>query len=181
MKYIFPFIVMLLLIGCSDKSSRVAVNFPANIYKPLKSSKINQNSNDNNHSKKLIKEAVNSQKSFLMGVIDYVKEFYEDTFKQKLKVSATAYNSLEEQTDNTPNIAAWGDTLKPGMKVIAVSRDLLKMGLKYNSVVRIKGIDGVFYVKDKMSKRWQKRIDIYMGEDRQKALEWGKKDVEIMW
>jgi len=179
MKYIFPFIVMLLLIGCSDKTNRVAVNFPANVYKPLKLSKIKQT--DNNHSKKLIKDAVNSQKSFLMGVIDYVKEFYEDTFKKKLKVSATAYNSLKGQTDNNPNIAAWGDTLEPGMKVIAVSRDLLEMGLGYNSVVRIKGIDGVFFVKDKMSKKWQRRIDIYMGVDKQKALKWGKKDVEIMW
>jgi hypothetical protein len=42
-----------------------------------------------------------------------------------LRVTATAYNSLPGQTDNTPDLAAWGDRLRPGMKAIAVSRDLL--------------------------------------------------------
>lgn len=42
-----------------------------------------------------------------------------------LRVTATAYNSHSSQTDSTPNIAAWGDRLRPGMKAIAISRDLL--------------------------------------------------------
>ncbi|HVN39144.1 MAG TPA: hypothetical protein VMW19_13335, partial [Myxococcota bacterium] len=33
-----------------------------------------------------------------------------------LVVTATAYNSLPEQTSQDPNTAAWGDELKPGMK-----------------------------------------------------------------
>lgn len=101
---------------------------------------------------------------------------------KKLKVTATAYNSLPAQTDSTPDIAAWGDRLRPGMKVIAVSRDLLKKyGLKHRDKVRISGLKGEYEVLDKMNKRWKKKIDIYMGKDRRKALKWGRKDVTIQW
>lgn len=100
----------------------------------------------------------------------------------KLRVTATAYNSLPAQTDSTPNIAAWGDRLRPGMKVIAVSRDLLKKyGLKHKDKVKISGLEGEYLVLDKMNKRWRKKIDIYMGKDRRKALKWGRKNVTIRW
>ncbi len=103
-------------------------------------------------------------------------------FTRSLKVRASAYNSLRDQTDNTPNIAAWGDRLKPGMKVIAVSRDLLtKYGLKRNTIVKIKGLPGTYRVADKMNKRFRKKIDIYMGNNRRKALKWGNRRVTIMW
>ncbi|MCK5917407.1 MAG: 3D domain-containing protein [Cocleimonas sp.] len=112
--------------------------------------------------------------------------FYKQTKKTKrtnrLKVTATAYTSHVAQTDSTPNIAAWGDKLRPGMKVIAVSRDLLKVyGLKHRSKVRIKGLPGEYLVLDKMNKRWKKKIDIYMGKDRHKAFKWGRRNVELRW
>lgn len=100
----------------------------------------------------------------------------------KLNVIATAYTSHVAQTDSTPNIAAWGDRLKPGMKAIAVSRDLLNhYGLKRGSKVRIKGLKGEYKVLDKMNKRWKKRIDIYMGKNISKAYRWGKRPVVIEW
>lgn len=103
-------------------------------------------------------------------------------YKNSLRVTATAYTSHRAQTDSTPNIAAWNDRLRPGMKVIAVSRDLLKKyGLKRNSVVKIKGLPGTYRVLDKMNKRYTKRIDLYMGLDRRKALKWGKRRVTIYW
>ncbi len=103
-------------------------------------------------------------------------------FTHSLKVRASAYNSLRGQTDRTPNLAAWGDRLYPGKKVIAVSRDLLtKYGLKHNTVVKIKGLPGTYRVQDKMNKRFRKKIDIYMGNDRRKALRWGRRNVTIMW
>ena len=103
-------------------------------------------------------------------------------FKNQMTVTATAYTSHVNQTDSTPNIAAWGDRLKPGMKVIAVSRDMLnKYGLKHRSKVRIKGLDGEYLVLDKMNKRWKKKIDIYMGMDLKKAYKWGKRKVELQW
>jgi len=99
-----------------------------------------------------------------------------------MTVTATAYTSHVNQTDSTPNIAAWGDRLKPGMKIIAVSRDMLDVyGLKHLTKVRIKGLEGEYLVMDKMNKRWKKKIDIYMGMDLKKAYKWGRKKVELQW
>lgn len=97
------------------------------------------------------------------------------------EVTATAYTSNANETDSTPNLTAWGDTLQPGMKVIAVSRDLIKMGLIHNAKVTIEGLKGEYVVRDKMHRRWSKKIDIYMGNDRKKALAWGKRKVIIHW
>jgi 3D (Asp-Asp-Asp) domain-containing protein len=98
-----------------------------------------------------------------------------------LDVTASAYNSVRSQTSGNPFIGAWGDRLKPGMKVIAVSRDLLKMGLKHNTKVKIKGLPGTYLVKDKMHKRWKRMIDIYMGIDIKAARQWGRRTVTISW
>jgi 3D (Asp-Asp-Asp) domain-containing protein len=100
-----------------------------------------------------------------------------------LEVTATAYNSVESQTKKgDPITAAWGDKLKPGMKAIAVSRDLLQQeGIEHGTQVKIEGLPGRYKVLDKMNRRWTKKIDIYMGTDVQKAREWGKKDVKITW
>jgi 3D (Asp-Asp-Asp) domain-containing protein len=97
------------------------------------------------------------------------------------EVTATAYNSLAYQTSTQPNITAFGDSLKPGMKCIAVSRDLLALGLKHNTLVTINGLDGVYLVKDKMNKRWKNLIDIYMGNDIQAAKNWGRKKLQIKY
>ena len=101
--------------------------------------------------------------------------------ESSMEVTATAYTSSPGETDSTPSLAAWGDTLKPGMKSIAVSRDLIAAGLTHNTKVRIEGLEGEYRVLDKMNRRWEKKIDIYMGEDRKKALQWGKRKVTIYW
>ncbi|MEQ8581554.1 MAG: 3D domain-containing protein [Marinoscillum sp.] len=99
-----------------------------------------------------------------------------------LEVKASAYNSVIAQTKpNDATTAAWGDQLVPGMKVIAVSRDLIALGLTHNTQVKIEGMEGIFLVKDKMHPRWTKKIDIYMGEDIQKALIWGVRPVKIYY
>ena len=98
------------------------------------------------------------------------------------QVTATAYNSLESQTkpgDSTT--AAWGDELEPGMKAIAVSPDLIEAGLDHNTSVKIEGLPGTYRVLDKMHRRWNNRIDIYMGTDEAEARAWGKQTVEISW
>jgi len=97
-----------------------------------------------------------------------------------LSVKVSAYNSVSWQTGaGGANITAWGDTLKPGLKAIAVSRDLIPKGLDHNTQVKIEGFDGVFRVKDKMHYRWKNKIDIYMGEDVQKARKFGRKKLII--
>ena len=98
-----------------------------------------------------------------------------------LEVIATAYTSSVDETDSTPTISAWGDRLKPGMKVLAVSRDLLAMGLTHGTLVEVEGFDGEFIVLDKMNKRWTKKVDIYMGNDKRAAINWGKRKVNICW
>ncbi|MCM4158946.1 hypothetical protein FHG64_01625 [Antarcticibacterium flavum] len=98
-----------------------------------------------------------------------------------LTVTASAYNSLGYQTGGNPRVTAWGDTIEPGMKVIAVSRDLIEKGLDHNTPVKIEGFEGVFLVKDKMHYRWKNKIDIYMGEDVKRARKWGRKKVNIAY
>ncbi len=102
--------------------------------------------------------------------------------KRKLRVTATAYSSHRAQTDKTPFLAAWNNRLRPGMKIIAVSRDMLtRYGMRNGTRVRIAGLPGIYRVRDKMNKRYRKRIDIYMGLDRRKALRWGRRSVVIYW
>ncbi|WP_235835860.1 3D domain-containing protein [Cognatitamlana onchidii] len=112
---------------------------------------------------------------------DTSKTLKEDYIWNSKKVTATAYNSVKSQTSGNPNITAFGDTLKPGMKCIAVSRDLLKLGLKHNTPVEIDGLEGVYWVKDKMHSRWKNRIDIYMGLNIKAAKEWGRRPVRISY
>ncbi|WP_223034381.1 3D domain-containing protein [Hanstruepera marina] len=98
-----------------------------------------------------------------------------------IQVTATAYNSLPSQTYGNPIITAYGDSLKPGMKCIAISRDLMSLGLTRNTPVAIQGLEGLYIVNDKMHSRWRNRIDIYMGEDVQAARAWGRRKVEITY
>jgi 3D (Asp-Asp-Asp) domain-containing protein len=101
--------------------------------------------------------------------------------EQVLKVAATAYNSLPGQTLNDPSLTAWGDKLVPGMKAIAVSRDLIALGLTHGVKVKIDGLSGTYTVMDKLHRRWKHRIDIYMGMDVTSAKQWGKRKVTIRW
>ena len=68
-----------------------------------------------------------------------------------------------------------------GMKVIAVSRDLIGMGLGHGVEVAIDGLPGLYVVRDKMAKRWTHKIDIYMGDDLEAARRWGRQRVTIRW
>jgi 3D (Asp-Asp-Asp) domain-containing protein len=101
--------------------------------------------------------------------------------ERSLVVTATAYNSLHGQTDGDPTLGAWGDRLKPGMRAIAVSSDLVALGLTRGTPVRIEGLHGEYTVLDRMGRRWRKRIDIYMGVDTRAARSWGSRKVLIYW
>ena len=98
---------------------------------------------------------------------------------KNIRVTASAYNSTKAQTDSNPYITAWGDSLKPGLKYIAVSNDLLRKGMKHNTPVRIEGFKGLYLVKDRMHPKWKNKIDIYMGVDIRAARNWGRKKVTI--
>jgi len=92
--------------------------------------------------------------------------------KQRVFVTATIYHAVEEQTDSTPDITASGykinmeDPLSD--RIIAVSWDLENVyGFKMGDMVHIKGtpyLDGIWFVRDRMHKRWKKRIDFLVPE-----------------
>ncbi len=114
-----------------------------------------------------------------MGCKTEEKRFEDRFVWDSIHVTATAYNSLAYQTNSNPHITAFGDSLKPGLNYIAVSRDLLRKGLKHNTPVKIEGLKGLFFVKDKMHYKWKNRIDIYMGVDVKAAKQWGRRRVCI--
>lgn len=101
--------------------------------------------------------------------------------QQSLLVTATAFNSLPKQGQGNPNVGAWGDRITPGVNAIAVSDDLVSLGLTRGTRVRIEGMKNEYVVLDRMPARWKKRIDIYMGNDVKAARSWGKREVEIYW
>lgn len=102
-------------------------------------------------------------------------------FEGPLLVTVSAYNSLPGQTHGDPTLAAWEDVLEPGMRAVAVSRDLLALGLTRGARVRIEGLPGEYVVLDKMARRWTRRVDLYMGEDIEAARAWGVQQRHIHW
>jgi 3D (Asp-Asp-Asp) domain-containing protein len=69
-------------------------------------------------------------------------------------VTATAYNSMESQTDSTPWITASGTRCREGV----IASNFLPFGTK----VLIEGFgDRVFVVEDRMNRRYKQRIDIW--------------------
>ncbi len=104
-------------------------------------------------------------------------EMADKIFRRILVVKATAYNALEEQTDSTPTICAWGDTVRPG--VIAISRDLEQLGLTRGKEVYVKGY-GKKVVMDRMHRRKRNQIDLFM-EEYDDAIQFGVRELEISW
>ena len=96
-------------------------------------------------------------------ILGKYKIAYSDT------VIATAYNSLESQTDSTPWITASGTRCRPG--VIAANH--LPIGTK----VIIEGFGNrVFTVEDRMNCRYNRRIDIWF-RSYNDAMSFGKRTI----
>jgi 3D (Asp-Asp-Asp) domain-containing protein len=101
--------------------------------------------------------------------------------ERSMVVSVSAYNSLPSQTNSEPTVTAWGDKLKPGMKAVAISPDLLNEGLSHGSKVKIEGLKGTYVVLDKTNARFTKRVDVYMGVDVEAAKEFGVQQLRVTW
>ena len=96
-------------------------------------------------------------------------EYYEVL---SFDVTVTTYNPTRHQTDSTPNITADGTKIKPWLatnyRYVALSRDLLSRWggpFNYGDYVVIEGTeegkwDGIYQVRDTMSAKWVKRVDI---------------------
>ena len=91
-----------------------------------------------------------------MGLLSACKAEQPDV--QTMEVTASAYTMREAETKKgNVGLAAWGDQLKPGMKSIAVSRDLIDAGLDHMTPVTIEGLEGTYIVRDKMNRRWGRK------------------------
>ena len=123
----------------------------------------------------------------LLFSLAFAQESLEDLHKKEysytemIRVTATAYCSRVEETDDTPFLAAWKNRLDPKVKSIAVSRDLFEVGLTNGKRIHIDGLEGEYIVRDVMNKRWTNRIDVYMGVNKKSALKFGKQKVMIRW
>jgi 3D (Asp-Asp-Asp) domain-containing protein len=98
-------------------------------------------------------------------------------FKVTRVVRATAYNADPGQTDDSPDVCAWGDKIRPG--IIAISRDLEKSGLTRGKEVHIESVGKVVFM-DRMHHRKRNQIDPYM-ENYRDAVEFGVKELTISW
>ena len=116
-------------------------------------------------------------------VLDTENEDYMQTLelKEDTEVTISVYHPIEEETDSTPLQTADLsyidlDKLKSGkIRWIAVSRDLLgkyRLGSKVRVIAGDKRVDGEYYVRDVMGKRWKNRIDILRHPDDKRLGLW---------
>ena len=106
------------------------------------------------------------------SLLSYDSSRLSEDESQRVFVTATIYHAVEAQTDSTPDITASG--YKINMKdplsdrIIAVSWDLENMyGFTMGTMVHVQGtpyLDGIWFVRDRMNKRWNKRIDFLVPE-----------------
>jgi 3D (Asp-Asp-Asp) domain-containing protein len=91
--------------------------------------------------------------------------------------TTTAYTSHVEQTDSEPCVSADGSDI---CKLYAAGQ-LVCASNAYplGSTLYVDGY-GECVVADRMNKRYNKRVDVYFGYDRARALNWGKRNVLVL-
>ena len=98
---------------------------------------------------------------------------------KSVRVKALAYTACSVKA-RAPR-GAWGDVLTRDTKAVAVSHDLLELGLDRGDVISIEGLPGQYKVLDVMHSRHDKTIDIFYGNDDCGANRWGKRTLNITW
>ena len=98
------------------------------------------------------------------------REHYIASLEEGQMLMVTAYNADAAQTDDTPNITANNNQVRPG--IIAVSRDLFSQGWVFGRQVYVKGM-GVYTIDDLMHQRKRNQVDIFM-ESHSRAVEFGR-------
>ena len=100
-----------------------------------------------------------------------------------LLVTATVYNAVPEQTDNTPFLTASGSIINPDCpethRWVAVSQDMLKEGWEFGECIEVRGagnLDGVWQIQDVMNRRYKKSIDFLVENSRKSGK---RRDVKI--
>lgn len=91
------------------------------------------------------------------------------------EVTLTAYSPTEEECGPAPFTTASQGKVRRG--IVAVSRDLFDQGWVFGKKVYVKG-HGVYEIADLMSKRYTKRMDIFV-PDSNEAKRFGKKQATV--
>ena len=107
-----------------------------------------------------------------------------------LDLTMTAYSSTPDQTDDTPFVTASGQGVRDG--VVAISRDLERLGLRFGSKVVVTTVGGpscgpaarelvgkVLEVQDRMHRRKRLQIDVWQ-PSREEALAIGRCLVRVV-
>ncbi len=89
-----------------------------------------------------------------------------------ITVPSTAYNSLAGQTDSTPFITASGTRTRHGV----VAANFLPIGTRIK-IPEYYG-DQIFIVEDRMNRRYDKKIDIWM-ESYDDAIQFGARNITV--
>jgi 3D (Asp-Asp-Asp) domain-containing protein len=92
--------------------------------------------------------------------------------KEIITVTATAYSSTLDQTDDTPFVTARNTRVRDGI----AAANFLPFGTEFR-IPDLYG-DKIFIVEDRMNKRYWHRVDIWFPE-RQMAKEFGIKQIRI--
>jgi 3D (Asp-Asp-Asp) domain-containing protein len=106
-------------------------------------------------------EAIAKQKIIIneqSAVNSRLKELLASKYQKD--VTITAYTASARECDADPDHNAIMETPEPG--TVAVSRDLYEAGWTFGKRVYVPG-HGVLRIADLMNKRYQSRIDIFMG------------------
>lgn len=116
------------------------------------------------------------QEEVLVEDVKKVEGQFSGRLTKSRKVVLTAYNSDKAQCDNSPCITANGfNVCKHGIED-TVAANFLPMGTK----IRIPALfgDRIFVVRDRMAKRHQNRVDIWM-KNYSSAIKFGIKTATI--
>jgi hypothetical protein len=76
---------------------------------------------------------------------------------------------------------AWGDEIRPGVKAIAVSSDLVERGLVPGVRVRIEGFAGSYAVLDRLPPGRTRHIAVFAGLEPEAARRMEERQVRIYW
>jgi len=117
-------------------------------------------------------EALNEERQELVRQVAELKDIEAVKIKE---VTLTAYSPTVEECGPDPFTTASQVKVRRG--IVAVSRDLFDQGWVFGKKVYVKG-HGVYEIADLMSKRYTKRMDLFI-PDTEEARRFGKKQVTV--
>lgn len=97
-----------------------------------------------------------------------------ESIEDLMVAEVSAYTSSEEETDSTPYITADGTDLREVYECVVASNDH-----EFGTKLAIENL-GICTVHDRMNSRYTNAIDVYMGNDKQRALEFGRKELSYI-